>query len=93
MSKDITSTMSQILDMLFTGVSSFFTYLDAFEFYGITLLEFCLNIFLIGAFIPLILTLIKVEGITTFKEHRSRSKAAKRAAADEKSLQELKDNL
>lgn len=75
MSKDITSTMSQVFEMLGTGFSAFFSNLDSFQFFGITLLDFCLNIFLISAFIPIVLTLVRVDFVASFRENRGRIRA------------------
>ena len=74
-SKDITSTMSQVFGLLGDGFSAFFSYLDSFQFFGITLLDFCLNIFLVSAFIPIILTLVKVDFVASYRENRSRIRA------------------
>lgn len=58
---DITGTLSVILTMLFTGFVQGLNTLDSITFFGLSLLDYIITIFLLGAVIPLIFTLLKAE--------------------------------
>ncbi len=97
MTKDISAELDSVFDMLFDGFALFFDLLGSFEFHGISLFDFVIAITLLSGILSIVLTLIRVDSIATFKESRYRSRANRRAARnksrEEKELQELKDSL
>lgn len=54
---DMTSTMSWIVNMFITGFQDMFGILSSFEFAGTNLLSVLITITILGALIPVLLTL------------------------------------
>lgn len=93
MTKDITSELDSVFDILFYGFGYFFELLGSFEFHGISLFDFVIAITLLSAILPLILSLLRIDTIATVQERKRRDRSKRSKAREDKELQELKDNL
>lgn len=75
---DVTGDLSVIVAMIVTGFVKSFQLLDSIGFFGITLLDFIITIFILGVIIPLILTLLKADTVYSIvgrrRERRRKSK-------------------
>lgn len=54
---DITSSMTWIVNMFITGFTNVFNWLSSFEFAGTNMLKVICTITILGAFLPVLLTI------------------------------------
>ena len=78
---DISGDLSVIIAMIVTGFVKSFQLLDSIGFFGISLLDFIITIFILGVIVPLILTLLKAD--TVFRMSERRRTKTKRGNSDE----------
>lgn len=55
---DATNGISSIVNLILTGLGDMFSLLDSFTFSGISLLDFMITIFVLGAVLPIILAIV-----------------------------------
>lgn len=67
---DVTGDLSVIITMFVTGFIKSFQLLDSIGFFGISLLDFLITLFILGVIIPLILTLLKADTVFRISERR-----------------------
>lgn len=74
---DITSSMTWIVNMFITGFTNVFNWLASFEFAGTNLLKVICTITILGAFLPVLLTIpqnvgAKAERVRAKKERQKK---------------------
>lgn len=55
---DATNGMTQIINMIVRGLINMFFILDEFKFSGISMLDFLITLFIVGAVLPVILAIV-----------------------------------
>lgn len=61
--RDISSGIEQVIDMILEGLKFCFDFLDSITFYGISLLDFFITLFILGCVLPLVLTLLRSRSV------------------------------
>lgn len=79
---DATNGVSSILDLIISGLGDMFSLLDSLTFSGISLLDFMITIFVLGAVLPIILAIINTRTSSDISNVRSRVKS-RREGSDE----------
>lgn len=67
---DITSGLSSVFNLIFSGFKWCFDTLDSISFMGISLLDYLICLIILGIAIPLVVTIIPSRGIDTYREIR-----------------------
>lgn len=75
---DITSGIKPVFDLLFKGLKWCFDFLDSISFNGISLLDFCIWVFVLGIVLPIILTLLNA-GRSATESYYGRKKSEARS--------------
>ena len=75
---DATNGMSQIIDMIVRGLVNVFFIIDEFKFSGISMLDFLITLFIIGAALPIILAIVRTEPVAPYNAGRGVVRGAKR---------------
>lgn len=74
---DISNTMQWIVNMFITGFTNVFNWLASFEFAGTNLLMVIITITILGAFIPVLLS-IPNSGMKTAERYQTRMEKKKK---------------
>lgn len=77
---DITSGLSQILDIIISGLTFCFNTLDSIGFMGISLLDYIIWLFVLGIILPIIVTLLNSSRSEARSEYRSEARRQRHAA-------------
>lgn len=70
--------MSEIIDLIISGITKAFTILSNFEFLGTNMLTFLVTIFILGTMLPVLLTLVEGFNSTARGSYKERQKIANR---------------
>lgn len=62
--------MENVIDIIVSGISQCWTIMQNFEFLGTNMLKFCITLFIISSFIPILLTLLRNGGIDANATYR-----------------------
>lgn len=57
--RDLSSGIESVIDMILDGMGAVFDFLDSITFYGISVLDFFITLFILSCVLPLILTLLR----------------------------------
>ena len=81
---DITSGLSQILDIIISGLTFCFNTLDSIGFMGISLLDYIIWLFVLGIILPIIVTLLNSTRSEVRSDYRSESRYQRHRAQNKR---------
>lgn len=78
---DSTSSMNDIFDFFIRVFTWIFEFLDSIQFWGISLLDFTITLFVIGAALPIIIALISTrptsDDVANYRDYKNSSTNSK----------------
>ncbi len=80
---DITSGFNQIFSLILQGLKFCFDTLDKIQFLGISLLDFCIIMLILGIVLPIVLTLLDGAKFTAREYYKASSREFQRSNKDE----------
>lgn len=81
---DITSGLSQILDIIISGLTFCFNTLDSIGFMGISLLDYIIWLFVLGIILPIIVTLLNSTRSEVRSDYRSEARYQRHRAQNKR---------
>ena len=66
--------MSDLIDMLFTGIGKAFDFLQKIQVFGVSLLSYIIAVFIIGLLITAVFNVVKQPRITQTREKKVKNK-------------------
>lgn len=80
---DATSGISSIINLIVQGLTDMYSLLDNFQFSGISLLDFMITIFVLGAVLPVILAILNTRTSSDIQNVRTRYKSRQNGGDDD----------